>query len=277
MKNKGFTLVELIAVLAILALIALITIPVITDSLKSYKNSLYENQIKQIELAASVWASDNLMILPNDTNSTSDPVEIANIATAPDNYKTLLISIGTLQSGGYIDTDIKNIKTKELYSTDMKIAITKNGNKLEYNLIEQTYLAFEVGDKVVTQVSGSETREFYVIENSGIYSKTVKLISSDSLTTTSTWNNVNNVLANLDWSNKNSLRLIKVSEINNIGGSPTWFYNGTSFWANDSDASNQLNAYYINNSTLSTQVKTNTSSVRPLIEIDKDFVTISNS
>ena len=49
MKKNGFTLIELLAVLVILGLIALVTISTVTGTLKSYKNSLYQNQLDNIE------------------------------------------------------------------------------------------------------------------------------------------------------------------------------------------------------------------------------------
>ena len=42
MKNKGFSLVELIVTLAIMSLILLITIPIIINSLDKGRNKTYE-------------------------------------------------------------------------------------------------------------------------------------------------------------------------------------------------------------------------------------------
>ncbi len=136
MRNRGFTLVELLATITILAVIALITIPTISNVLKENKNKIYETQIKQIEIAAKVWGSDNLGILPNDTDSTLemtiDDVEKGNVL---DDYKKLIITLQTLQDGGYINDEIKNNKTGELISPNTKIVITKNDKKLDYEVI----------------------------------------------------------------------------------------------------------------------------------------------
>ena len=49
LKNKGFTLVELLAVLVILGLLGLIVVPVVDKIIKDTRNNLYELQIKNIE------------------------------------------------------------------------------------------------------------------------------------------------------------------------------------------------------------------------------------
>ena len=102
MKKNGFTLIELLAVLVILGLIALVTISTITGTLKSYKNSLYQNQIDNIESAARVWASDNILKLPDDENST-EICEYKDYNNCPDSYYKLILDLSDLQNGGYID------------------------------------------------------------------------------------------------------------------------------------------------------------------------------
>lgn len=59
MKNKGFTLVELLAVIALLAIIAAITFPFIQDSINESKENAYKEQVRTIEYAAKRWAADN--------------------------------------------------------------------------------------------------------------------------------------------------------------------------------------------------------------------------
>ena len=61
MKNKGFTLVELMAVIIILGLIAVIAVPIVTKILSNSKDELYERQVKEIEDAAKRWGVDNII------------------------------------------------------------------------------------------------------------------------------------------------------------------------------------------------------------------------
>ena len=133
MKNKGFTLIEMITVLVLISLIALISITSVTKILNSSKSKLYDNQIEQIESAARLWGADNMLILPND--STSNVVcEYKNIDSCPEDYKKLIIDLKLLQDKGYIGQDIKNPKTNKPI-TNVTIEIEKNGNKLTYKAI----------------------------------------------------------------------------------------------------------------------------------------------
>ena len=55
MKNKGFTLVELLGVLTLLALISLITVPLVSSYIKNSRQKAYNVEIKTIEKAAKQW------------------------------------------------------------------------------------------------------------------------------------------------------------------------------------------------------------------------------
>ena len=68
MKNKGFTLIELIGTIVILSLLLLIISPLVTRSIKEGTEKA-DNQAKtSIELAAKNWASDNKGLLPKTQN-----------------------------------------------------------------------------------------------------------------------------------------------------------------------------------------------------------------
>ena len=70
MKNKGLTLIELIAVLTILAVIGLIVIPQVFKQVEEHKNQLSQTQIIIIEEAARSWATDNVEQLPSTVGET---------------------------------------------------------------------------------------------------------------------------------------------------------------------------------------------------------------
>lgn len=229
-KNKGFTLVELLAVLVILGIVALVSIPAITGSLKSYKYTLYETQIKNIENAARVWGSDHIYELPNDENS-SEEVTYSKSVTYPSNYKRLFITLGDLQNEGYIDKELKSVKSKgnkeELISPDMIIVIEKSSNKLEYTVIDGQLATFDIGDAVSISLNDNTKEEFFVIEDNG--SKKIKaILKNDSLVTNSSWCGeecvdnqtgaitINKKLEQLNWSNALKVRLITVDEVFNV-------------------------------------------------------------
>ena len=133
MNKKGFTLVEMIAVIVIISLIALISVVTITNVLNNSKKKLYSNQVEMIESSARMWASDNLLILPNDNTSTN-VCEYANIDSCQDDYKKLIITLKDLQDGGYIGKDIKNPENNKPIKS-ATIEIEKKEKKLYYTVI----------------------------------------------------------------------------------------------------------------------------------------------
>lgn len=57
MKNKGFTLIELIGVILLLALIVVITVPKVFEVIRSSKEESMNDTIKNIEKAANLYAT----------------------------------------------------------------------------------------------------------------------------------------------------------------------------------------------------------------------------
>ncbi len=107
-KNKGFTLVELIAVVTILALIAILVIPAIGKTIKDTKSDLYESQITALIDGMQNWAADHPKLLP------AEPGE------------KVYVSLGELKLGNYVDMDIKNPKTDKYFNTKIRMSIEKN-------------------------------------------------------------------------------------------------------------------------------------------------------
>ena len=64
-KEKGFTLIELIAVVIILGLIALIAIPYFTGSMKTFRSDFYDNLSRTVETAGKEYFKDNTKYLPS--------------------------------------------------------------------------------------------------------------------------------------------------------------------------------------------------------------------
>ena len=117
MKNKGFTLAELLGVIAILGIIALITAPAINRSLSEGREDLYETQIKQLEKGAEDYYAEHLSEMPQDINSSS--------------CKT----IDELQKNGYLPLDIKNPKTDKAFSLTAEVCVVKKGsNEFDYEV-----------------------------------------------------------------------------------------------------------------------------------------------
>lgn len=117
-KKNGFTLAELLGVIVVLALIALVALPAVDRSLKEGKETMYASQINTIKEAAKVWASDHVSELPSINNS------------------TLVVTLPELIEGGYVEADIKDPMTGELFEETLYVKITYINNDYEYEVID---------------------------------------------------------------------------------------------------------------------------------------------
>ena len=118
MKNKGFTLAELLGVIIILGVIALITIGTVTNTMKENKEDLYDIQINNIIVGAKTWASSHVFELPEQDG------------------ESITLTLGELKQDGFVENDITNPKTNELFSNDLMVKITKIDNNYNYEVIE---------------------------------------------------------------------------------------------------------------------------------------------
>lgn len=75
MKNKAFTLVELIAVVAILGLIALVVYPAVGSVIRNAREETYKDQVDVIIKAAKEWSVKNATKLSDDGTVYSLPVD----------------------------------------------------------------------------------------------------------------------------------------------------------------------------------------------------------
>jgi len=98
MKNKGFTLVELLAVIVLLALISLIAIPAIVGVLRDSRIEMTAAQINSVENSARNWLSDADNIQHRPAAGTKD---------------CTIVSLRRLQRDGFADMEVLNIKDEE--------------------------------------------------------------------------------------------------------------------------------------------------------------------
>lgn len=114
MKSKGFTLIELLGVVTILAMLGMIIVPTVSKVVSDNKQQLYDVQIRNIKSCASNFLSDHVLDLDIPNNS------------------SLGVKLGTLESLGYIDSDVVNPITKVKFSSDLIVLITNNNNNYTY-------------------------------------------------------------------------------------------------------------------------------------------------
>ncbi len=107
MRNKGFTLVELLAVVVIITLLSLLTVTSITKVVKSSKEDLYNNQIELIKSSAETWGADNIDKLP-------------------DAGECKYITVLDLKEYGLLDSKLMDSRTNKPISDNIKIKITSS-------------------------------------------------------------------------------------------------------------------------------------------------------
>lgn len=114
MKNKAFTLVELLGVIVLLGILSIVIIPKIGDSLENSKETALLTQEEQIKKAAYDFLVEHTELL--------------------DENDTITLKLGTLKQGGYLPIKLINPKTRKPLSNESTITITKNENKYEMTL-----------------------------------------------------------------------------------------------------------------------------------------------
>lgn len=142
MKEKAFTLVELIAVVAILGLIALIVYPAITSVIRNARESSYNDQVKVIEKAAKEWSTEHANVLSDDGSAYRLPVSelleegfISNdeIKDPRDSSKNLTGNVeikydSSIKQFTYTYVD-NQTETEDIAMTDLATTITNNSKK----------------------------------------------------------------------------------------------------------------------------------------------------
>lgn len=117
-KKNGFTFAEMVGVVVILGLLAAVVTPIVTKTIKSKRNDLYEKQIKGIEESARIWGAENIGQLPDEGDG------------------TVTITLGELQRGGYAEKDLKNPKNDQLFDDEKtKVIISNKSGIIKYKVV----------------------------------------------------------------------------------------------------------------------------------------------
>lgn len=115
MKNKGFTLVELLAVVAILMLLISVITPKVMSQLNTSKDVTQKEQINTLIDITKIYTNQNTNKLPEEDH-------------------TSIITIEELKQSGLINkNEIIDPKTKEQITGCIRITIENNKYKYEYS------------------------------------------------------------------------------------------------------------------------------------------------
>ena len=114
MRNKGFTLVELLGVIVLLGILGIVIIPKVGDSITNSKETALKTQEETIKKAAYDFLEDNTEFLEEND--------------------TITIKLGVLKQKGYLPVNIKNPKTRKNISNESLITVTKIGGTYKISL-----------------------------------------------------------------------------------------------------------------------------------------------
>lgn len=112
MKNKAYTLIELLSVIVILAIVSAIAVPKVLDTIGVAKITAYNASKKNIIKSAKIKYLADV----NDSN-------------------VIEYTVDDLITDGYLKKNIKNPLTNEEYK-DTKVLITKENGQIKYEYIE---------------------------------------------------------------------------------------------------------------------------------------------
>lgn len=104
-KEKGFTLVELLAVLVILSLLMVIAVPTTMNVSKKIKQKMLISKMTSATQAAVLWGQDNKSCFTVSNPSVNEKCLTLTCGGIADNKKTCTITIGALAESGYIAYD----------------------------------------------------------------------------------------------------------------------------------------------------------------------------
>lgn len=131
MKNKGFTLTELLMVLIVIGIVSALVIPNISKTLEQQKVKLYNKQVNQIIEITKSWSAKNLDKLPSDESA-------------------IYVSLDTLINEKYLEQDeIIDPRDEEPMSGCVSIIYDLDYNQYNYSFIGKDDINYDECDNAL--------------------------------------------------------------------------------------------------------------------------------
>lgn len=188
-KEKGFTLVELLAVIAIIGILSLVAIGVYNGVSKNSKQKAYESKVEQIKTSAAKWAREN------------------NVD------KTTTISVNKLVVEGYLTAD---------ESTDNGLSKIVNPTNNENMICKIVELKYKNGEILTEYIESSNNCS---LAEQALDDKKITAILKEKVPNTSPTLNSNNQFS---WTNQPVSLIVSSSVYDSSAVSITYDYEGNS-------------------------------------------------
>lgn len=157
MRNKGFTLIELIGVICIIGLLVILVFPNLLNQFNNTKKKLSDNAIKLIKEGTRIYVTNNY-----NSFETLDGI-------------TYCISPTTLIESGDLDSTIFSIDSSIDYKNDYAIEVKYDGIKYNYDFIpsDECYNSLVCTVNTVRENSTIVSKTVYIYNDTGVESLSI--------------------------------------------------------------------------------------------------------
>lgn len=114
MKNKGFTLIEILGVIVLLGIIALIVYPAVRGIIDDSREVLYKEQIEFIEDSLRNYTNNYITLLPEEDS-------------------ILTFTLGQIKESGNMQIEVKNPMNNKCFSNESLLTITRRNESYIYD------------------------------------------------------------------------------------------------------------------------------------------------
>lgn len=135
MKNKGFTLIEIIVVLVIIAILAAATIPTMLGFIDQARLKAMTAEVRAVYIAAQAYAAENRSIEPETFTDT----KIANDLKGTGKIQSGHVLYSYLEedaTGTITEAEVEGGKVKKIvYVNDGRKATLKSGGAIQFEKV----------------------------------------------------------------------------------------------------------------------------------------------
>jgi len=169
--KKGFTIIEILTVIIIISIFTVISVPLIGNARKGAKQKVYETKINNSEVAAIVYAQENVLDIQNKTDSNC----INYTENETDNTISCDIQISYLVANNYLVSENGDYKdprdNSSLMDKYIKIVVDKSTSNITATLDSDITGPADITAPTISKfyLGGSDNPSYTSSINSSIY------------------------------------------------------------------------------------------------------------